>query len=406
MKTLPDNPNLDHLRQQAKDLLAGLRDADPTATLTQAQAALAAQYGFRAWTDLKTEVDRLRGQADTADPALARAIADRYGLGEVVGEMRSVARPDDTGRRWSLPTDQGRWAVRTMDTWWPIVDAETDVALQQAAAAAGVLLPAPVRSRAGNIVESIDGHSWRTYEWLHSGPPLSAPASSSVTREVGRILATIHGLALPVDRISPWHRSRLSAVGWPELAATATAARASWAAALREAVPTLTDLDAVAPDGPAPEPVLTHNVLGPASTRLAPDGRLVVVGWEHAGGQPPSWELGNALLDWTVNPGGGVNTAGARALVDGHRAKAGALPPLDLGMFRGAVHSLANYVFGQVQTALDTHETEDRRYADRSVRHLLSNLPTRAVLEQLLAVATSAHRRPPSPSSLGHPTVH
>jgi hypothetical protein len=29
MKTLPDNPNLDHLRRQAKDLLAGLRDSDP-----------------------------------------------------------------------------------------------------------------------------------------------------------------------------------------------------------------------------------------------------------------------------------------------------------------------------------------------------------------------------------------
>ncbi|MFC6015222.1 hypothetical protein ACFP2T_03310 [Plantactinospora solaniradicis] len=306
MKTLPDNPNLDHLRQQAKDLLAGLRDADPTSTLTQAQAALAEQYGFRGWTDLKAEVDRLRGQAEVADRALARAIAEHYGLGEVVGEMRPIARADDTGRRWSLATDRGRWAVRTMDTWWPIVDAETDVALQQAADAAGVLLPAPVRSRAGGIVESIGGHSWRVYEWLHSGPPLSAPASSSVTREVGRILATIHGLALPVDRISPWHHSRLSTVGWPELAATATAARAGWAAALGEAVPTLLDLDAIAaPDTPAPEPVLTHNVLGPASTRLTASGRLVVVGWEHAGGQPPSWELANALLDWTVNPAAG-----------------------------------------------------------------------------------------------------
>jgi hypothetical protein len=29
MKTLPDNPNLDHLRRQAKDLLAGLRDSRP-----------------------------------------------------------------------------------------------------------------------------------------------------------------------------------------------------------------------------------------------------------------------------------------------------------------------------------------------------------------------------------------
>jgi hypothetical protein len=142
MKTLPDNPNLDHLRRQAKDLLAGLRDSEPGASLAGAQASLAEQYGFRTWTDLKAEVDRRRGQAEVADRALARAVAGWYGLGEVTGEMRSVARADELGRPWSLETDRGRWAVRTMDTWIPIVDAATDVALQQAAAGEGVLLPA------------------------------------------------------------------------------------------------------------------------------------------------------------------------------------------------------------------------------------------------------------------------
>jgi hypothetical protein len=58
VKTLPDSPSLDHLRNQAKDLLAGLRDSDPGATLAHAQASLAEQYGFRSWTDLKAEVDR------------------------------------------------------------------------------------------------------------------------------------------------------------------------------------------------------------------------------------------------------------------------------------------------------------------------------------------------------------
>lgn len=395
MKTLPDNPHIDHLRRQAKDLLAGLQDADPAATLAHAQASLAGQYGFRTWTDLKVEVDRLRGQADVADPALARALARRYDLGRVTGDMRSVARPDDSGRRWSLPTDRGRWAVRTLDTWWPIVDAETDVALQLAAAAAGVPLPAPVRSVAGAVVESVGGHRWRVHEWLHTGPPLSAPAGSKVTRQVGEILATIHGLALPVDRISPWHAARLADDDWPGLAATAAARGASWAPALRDAVPVLTELTAIGADEPAPEPVLTHNTLGPASARLSAAGRLVVVGWEHAGGQPPGWELANALLDWTVNPGGGVNRAGARALVDGYRSRAGSLPPLRLGMFRGAVTGLANYVSGQVHGALAAAGDEERRYADRSVRHLLAHLPTRATLERLLEAASVPARSGP-----------
>ncbi|HEV2782427.1 MAG TPA: phosphotransferase [Actinophytocola sp.] len=389
MKTLPDNPNLDHLRQQAKDLLAGLRDVDPTTSLADAQASLAQQYGFRTWTDLKAEVDRMRGRADVADPALARAIADGYGLGEVTAEMRSVARADEMGRRWSLRTDRGRWSVRTMDTWIPIVDAETEVALQQAAAAAGVLLPMPVRSRRGRIMESIGGHSWRVSEWLHSGPPLSAPASTSVTRAVGGILAAIHGLALPVDRISPWHSLRLSGSTWPELATSAHAMGAPWAPDLATAMPTLLELDAIAADTPAPEPVLSHNSLGPGNVRRGSNGRLIVMGWEHAGGQPPGWELCDALVHWTIDPHRGVNTAGARALIDGYLATAGRIPALDLTMFRGTATSLVNYVAGQLHYALDAGTNEDQRFAARNVRHLLSHLPTRAVLEQLLDVAAA-----------------
>ena len=85
MKTLPDNPNLDHLRRQAKDLLAGLRDSRTELSLADAQAMLAQRYGFRTWTDLKAEVDRRRGQADVADERLARAVAACFGLGEVTG---------------------------------------------------------------------------------------------------------------------------------------------------------------------------------------------------------------------------------------------------------------------------------------------------------------------------------
>jgi Ser/Thr protein kinase RdoA (MazF antagonist) len=387
VKTLPDNPNLDHLRRQAKDLLAGLRDGDPAVSLADAQALLAEQYGFRTWTDLKAEVDRVRGLADVAEPALARAIAERYGLGVPTGPMRSLARPDESGRRWSLETDRGRWAVRTMDTWIAIVDVETEVALQEAAAAAGVALPTPVRSRDGAIAESIDGHTWRAYEWLGSGLALSAPASAAVTTQVGAVLATLHGLALPVDRISPWHAMRFATMSWPELAEAAGDGHAAWATVLADAVPVLVELDSVGADAEPPPPVLSHNSFGPGNARLGSDGRLIVVGWEHAGGQPPAWELANALMDWAANPGGGINAAGARALAAGYREVAGSLPALDLAAFRGAVTSLANYVSGQVHVALDAKTDEDRRYADRNMRHLLTHLPSRATLEQLLDAA-------------------
>lgn len=387
MKTLPDNPNLDHLRRQAKDLLAGLRDSDPDASLADAQASLAEQYGFRTWTDLKAEVDRTQGHVDVANPALARQIATRFGLGEVTGAMRSVSRPDEMGRRWSLETDRGRWAPRTVDDVFPVTDGEENTRFQEAAARAGVTLPAPVRSHTGAAVEVIDGNQWRVYEWLHSGPPLAAPVSATITHEVGDILAAIHALRFPVDGICSWNSQRLAPMSWAELAEAAAAKGADWSPVLAAAVPTLVELESIGDGAPTAEPVLCHNNLNPGNIRLGAGGRLVVVGWEHASGLPPEWELSTTLANWAVNPGGGVNAAGARALVDGYRARAGALPPLRLDTFRGAATGLQNYVAGQVQLALHASGAEEQRYADRNVRHLLTHLKSRATYEQVLDAA-------------------
>jgi ankyrin repeat protein len=65
---LPARPDLDQLRHQAKDLLRAARAGDPAATarvravsggmtLTSAQLAVAREYGFASWPQLKAEVD-------------------------------------------------------------------------------------------------------------------------------------------------------------------------------------------------------------------------------------------------------------------------------------------------------------------------------------------------------------
>lgn len=396
MKTLPDNPNLDHLRRQAKDLLAGLRDSHPDASLADAQTSLAEQYGFRTWTDLKAEVDRRSGAAECADPALARQIADRFGLGEVIGQMRSVSRPDEMGRRWLLETDRGRWAPRTVDDVFPVTDGEENARFQEAAALAGVTLPAPVRSSSGAVQQTIDGNQWRVYEWLKSGPPLAAPVSATITRAVGDILATIHGLRVPVSGICPWSSVRFASMSWAELAEVAAAKGAAWAPVLSAAVPTLVGLQSVGDDMAAPgEPVLCHNNVSPGTVRVGAGGQLILTGWEHANGLPPAWELSYALANWAVNPAGGINAAGARALVDGYRARAGSLPPLSLASFRGTATGLQNYVAGQVEMALNATGDEDTRYTDRNVRHLLTHLPTRQTFEQVLDAALTG--RPTMP---------
>ncbi|MGH8877434.1 MAG: phosphotransferase, partial [Stackebrandtia sp.] len=341
MRILPDNPNIDHLRRQAKDLRAGLRGSQP-ASLSDAQSALAGQYGFRTWTDLKAEVDRRRSHVDVAEATLAKAVAERFGLGRVTGPMRAVVR-NNVGRRWSLTTERGRWAIQRTETWIPIVDAEADVALQEAAAREGILLPAPVRSRAGAIVETVGGHEWRVYEWIPTGPALVAPVDANVAYQVGEILAKIHRLALPVDRISPPHARRVFDAEWPALVAAAQTRGADWAPRLAEAIPALVGLEAIGDGVAVPEPVLCHNTLGPANVLRGDGGRLVVVDWEHAGGQPPGWELCAALWHF-------VNHDTAHALIDGYQSVSSSLPPLNLATFRGAAVGFVNYVADQVQT--------------------------------------------------------
>jgi hypothetical protein len=78
MSRLPDRPDLDQLRRQARELLraaaagepraAGrLRAVSPRVTLSAAQLALAREYGFQSWTALKAEVARRRPPATPAD---------------------------------------------------------------------------------------------------------------------------------------------------------------------------------------------------------------------------------------------------------------------------------------------------------------------------------------------------
>ncbi len=56
---LPDKPNLDWLRKQAKRRLDELRAENPSTQLSDAQFDLARQYGFASWRALKAHIDAL-----------------------------------------------------------------------------------------------------------------------------------------------------------------------------------------------------------------------------------------------------------------------------------------------------------------------------------------------------------
>ena len=70
MSELPIRPSLAHLRKQAKALLKALRQQNPHAALTEAQHALAGQYGFASWPKLKAHV--AQSAARPAEPIFPR----------------------------------------------------------------------------------------------------------------------------------------------------------------------------------------------------------------------------------------------------------------------------------------------------------------------------------------------
>jgi ankyrin repeat protein len=69
LRHLPERPSLEQLRKQAKEHLETLRGADPSATLTDAQHALAREYGFDSWPKLVHHIESLQPHSQMLQPA-------------------------------------------------------------------------------------------------------------------------------------------------------------------------------------------------------------------------------------------------------------------------------------------------------------------------------------------------
>src|SRR5882672_6810515 len=77
-RPLPEHPDLQHLKDQAKDLLS----AGQAASLAEAQLQIARQYGFASWPKLKAGVESV----------------------QTVGQLRQAIDSNDLGRVQQLLT--------------------------------------------------------------------------------------------------------------------------------------------------------------------------------------------------------------------------------------------------------------------------------------------------------------
>jgi ankyrin repeat protein len=99
VRELPAQPNLEHLKNEAKQRLKALRAADPAVKLAAAQLALARDYGFASWRQLKAHVDRA---------SIDRPLRDKVFAAAAAGDIDTVRSAFEAGFDPRLTDAQGR----------------------------------------------------------------------------------------------------------------------------------------------------------------------------------------------------------------------------------------------------------------------------------------------------------
>lgn len=387
MRTLPESASLDHLRRQAKDLLAVLRRSQPSATLADAQASVAREYGYERWTQLKAAAEEQRAATtEIAAAGLVTALVEHYGLGRAAGAMRRVERTW-AGHTWELAASGGRVVLTELFDHVRPEDIEVEAGLVERAIDAGISAPAPIRTTMGAVIAPLNGANWRAHHWVRLGPAPTKPPPPQTAAAAGRVLATLHGLALPAPRpVVPWLTYRPPEQAWRALVDRAHSDEAVWADALAAAVPGFLALDAVCDErDPNARAILSHASLAPDAVRLVGQEEVVVVGWEHACAIPADWELGAALQAWSQGSDLDLGVAAARSLFDAYRELAEGPDQLALSMFASGVTTLLNWTATRVQIALTDENEEERELATRSLPSLLDDPISLPKIEHLIA---------------------
>jgi hypothetical protein len=130
--------------------------------------------------------------------------------------------------------------------------------------------------------------------------------------------------------------------------------------------------------------ILSKGWHAPAGSRLASDGRLLLVGWDHTCAVPPDWDLGGGLMAWSETIDGDHDHDVARSFLDGYREVAGDGLPIERRMFTAGVTAALNWVISRVNIALND-TGEDQRLAERNVPILLANPLTVDSVDRLMA---------------------
>jgi hypothetical protein len=130
--------------------------------------------------------------------------------------------------------------------------------------------------------------------------------------------------------------------------------------------------------------VITNRDLNVGAVRIGEADELVVMHWDFTGPMTPEWELATTLMQWT---GSGAHPEAARALLDGYVSRAKTMPTLTLGSFTLSVTGWLTWLLHRAWEAADPQPSEQRDFAQRTLRELLDAPLTVAKLNALVDIA-------------------
>ncbi len=205
------------------------------------------------------------------------------------------------------------------------------LAIEQAAFAAGVPMPRPVSTAAGESAITYQAESglvWvRAYSWIEGEPGSWGQVSENASFEVGQLVARVHALPLATDVLieEPWQAP--GEVGWRTLAEAASRAGHRWAPLLSEKLSLLVEAErhqtASMNDRISPSQRDYH----PPNVITPPFGPRVLVDWDAAGGAAARIEAFKYAVIWATPEGEPPVRALVQAFLRGYRTAGAPLEP-------------------------------------------------------------------------------